>query len=322
MPFGSFDRQNFAPGPQVPPGPTTRRFPTWSMPLVLPGHLGKCGSGAAACAPACPPAGGCDPCAVGCGAWYDNISAFSVIDAFKGPLDLDGLNGNFGKRVGFNAAIPIVPSFGLAAQVAGSAGWYDWKGTQYTGDGDRFQNFWTVAVFHRSCATGLGFGVAYDWLNDDYFDQFHFGQFRVGGSWQFNECNEIGVCAMLPDRRDFSTISGVSNEFSPLLQGNVYWRRIWNCGSWSTISAGGAESPSDITVGTTSQVAITNYAALTGGATYILPGSGGSQGRQEEIWNLTFGMVFYPGSAMRTAQSQYRPFFSPADNGNFGVWRK
>lgn len=318
MPYGSFDRNNFAGGPQTPPAPTSRWMPTYGAPFggALQGGYGQAG--------ACPPAGGCevacDKCFPGC--WYDNLSVISGIDTFKGPVDLDGLNGNFGKRVGLSAAAPVYAPWGLGVQFSGTAGWYDPKGTLYTGDEVRFQNFWTVGAFHRSCTNGLGFGIAYDWLYDDYWSNLRLGQWRVGGSWQVNAFNEVGFWAALPDRRDSTTATGVNERFQTLLQGNFYYRHVWDCGAWSTVYAGIAESPSDISAGTNDQVPLNDYIAMYANATYIWPSSGGNQGRQEEIWNLSVGIAIYPGTARRIATSQFRPFFNPADNGNFGVWRK
>jgi hypothetical protein len=270
---------------------------------------------------------GCDPCNQGCGkcypgCWYDNFSVITGIDAFKGPVDLDGLNGNYGKRVGLSVAGPVYQPWGIGAQFSGTAGWYDWKGSQYTGDSQRFQNFWTVGVFHRSCTTGLGFGIAYDFLYDDYWANMRFGQWRVGGSWQINACNEIGVWAALPDRRDSTTATGVNERFQSLLQGNVFYRRSYDCGAWTTIYGGIAEEPSEFTAGMSAQAPLNDYLAIYASSAYVWPSSGGTQGHQEEIWNLSVGFAIYPGTARKIGNSQFRPFFTPADNGNFGVWRK
>lgn len=322
MPPATYNFQDFSRNHSTTtPPPQSKWMPTYSRPL-LPGACGPAACGPQACGPTpCYPS--CDPCAT-CGCWYENITAFSVMDAFKNGLDLDGLNANFGKRVGLNAAFPIFQPLGLGAQIGSSAGWYDWKGSQFTGDRERFQNFNTVGVFHRSACNGIGFGVVYDWLFDDYYRNFSFGQFRVAGSWQFNACNEIGVWAALPDRRDWAVVGAppVNNAYTSVLQGNFYWRHVYNPGAWSTIYAGLAESPADIPVGVNAQVALNDFLALYGGYTYILPGSGGLQGHQEEIWNLTFGVVYYPGTARQVGTSQFRGILPMADNGNFAIQRR
>lgn len=256
--------------------------------------------------------------------WYANFAAISTLDAFKTPMDLDGLNANFGKRVGLAGSFPIWREMGFGGQVSSTAAWYDWKGSQFTGHDTRFQNFNTVGLFYRSCSTGLGFGVAHDWLYDDYYAQFHMSQFRVATAWEVNCNNEIGFWGALPQRRDSAFVGApaVNNQFQSLLQGNLYWKHYWSDWAWTSTYAGLAESPSDISYGANVQVAVNNFIAVTGAATYVLPGSGGDIGRQEEIWNLSFGFLFYPGTAMAAQRSQFRPMFAPADNGNFATWRK
>lgn len=322
MPTATYDRQNFPPyGSTGAPPKYKKWMPTYSVPLCGHGcgHHGAMQNEYAA---------GCDPACIsdGCGAdarWCDNIALITEMNAFKGGLDLDGLNGNFGVRAGVLAGIPIVRSWGLGAELGGTAGVYDWKGSQFTGGGTRYQSFMTAGIFQRFCSTGLGYAVVYDWLIDDYYNDFFFGQWRAAVSWQFNPCNEIGVWVALPDRRDSAFVGtpAVNNYFSSVMQGNVYWRHVWSCAASTTIFAGLAEQPSNIPFGASSQVAINNYVALTGGFEYILPSSGGNDGRQEEIWALSAGLVFYPGSAMRVAQSQFRPFLPMADNGNFAIRR-
>lgn len=315
MPVGTFDRQNFPPygAPTCPP-----KYKAWlPTKFATPGGCGcgPCPTAVPGCAPPC--------CGDYCSNWYDNLALLWESGAFKGPLDLDGLNGNFGSRVGAFGAVPLSREWGLGLQAGGSAGWYDWKGSQFTGDDAREQYFFTAGVFQRFCSTGFGYAVAYDWLIDDYYSNFYFGQWRVAASWQWNPCNEIGFWGALPDRRDeaFVGTPAVRNDFSSIIQGNLYWRHVWTCAASTTLFGGLAESPSDISWGSSSQVAVNNYLMLSGGFEYILPGSGGTDGYQEEAWALSFGLSIYPGTAMRVAQSQFRPFLPMTDNGNFAIRR-
>ena len=278
--------------------------------------------GQATCDPnaCCPPAAACGTCEGFC----DNLALISMFDAFKNPVDLDGLNANFGKRVGAFGAFPLLREWGIGGQIGSTAGWYDWRGSQFTGDNDRFQNFTSVGIFQRPCGSGFGWGVTHDWLYDDFYADMHFSQFRVAGSYQFQPGNELGVWAALPQGRDEAFIGtpAVQNRFQTLLQGNLYWRRVWCDWASTTVFAGLAESPSDISYGSNVQVAVNKYVAVTGAVEYVLPGSGGNVSHQEEIWNLSLGVTIYPGTAMRNARSQFRPFLPMADNGNMAVWRK
>jgi hypothetical protein len=135
---------------------------------------------------------------------------------------------------------------------------------------------------------------------------------------------EIGVWGTLRQARDetFVGTPAVLNRFETLTQYNLYWQQAWSDCAWSNVFVGTSEDPGDITYGCNAQVAVTRWVALTGGMEYVLPGSGGSEGRQEEIWNLSFGIALYPGTAMQTARSRYRPLLPMADNGNMAVIRE
>jgi len=254
--------------------------------------------------------------------WYEDISAFYNYSAFKGPLDLDGLNGNFGSRVGVFGSVPVYAPLGIAAQLGSSYGWYDWKGTLYTGDGDRTQNFNTAGLFQRT-AFGLNYGATYDWLLDDYYADFHFEQVRAAVSYNLNPCNEIGVWAAMPTRKDSATLGvpPVNNTFEPVLQGNLFWRKVWNNHATTNTFIGWCEEPSDFSFGSSVQFPLNDCVAVNGGLQYIWPGSGSNTGREEEIWTISLGLVFYPGTATSAATSSLRPLLAMPDNGNFAIRR-
>lgn len=337
LPMGNLARQEISPyaKPQSPPSqstwvPTkvaslmprswTGNAPTETPPAMQPSY-GSYGDGA--CDPnVCygPPPTACCPPENCC----DNIGVLTSYTAFKNGIDLDGQNANFGTRYGVFGAVPLLREWGIGAQGGSTVGWSDWKGSQYTGDDTRFQNFITAGVFQRPCGSGFGWAVVHDWLRDDFYADMQFTQFRVAGSYQLLPGSEIGVWAALPQGRDetFVGTPAVLNRFQTLLQGNLYWQQAWSDWAWSNMFIGMAESPSDITYGSNVQVALTSFVAITGSAAYALPGSGGNDGYQEEIWNLSLGLTFYPGSAMRNARSQFRPFLPMADNGNMAIWRQ
>lgn len=336
MPTGSFDRQNFSPNcPQTPPPPRSQWVSTYSLPLGAkfsarggspePGNAPPCGAygayGPSAGNAECNRCNDCGPYNP-CENWFDNIAFISAIDAFRGPLDLDAHNANFGKRFGIAGAVPLSKAWGVGLQFSSSVAWYDWMGSQFTGDKVRFQNFSTLGAFQRLCC-GLGYGVVYDWLYDDYYSKMNFSQFRAAVSWQYGCHGEIGVWGAMPYRKDATSIGNpaVLNNFQPVMQASGYWRHIWTDCAVTTTYVGIAESPSMIPFGTSAQVAINDYVAVVGNYEYILPRTHGAVGRRDEIWNVGVGFAFYPGSARRVARSQFRPLLPPANNGNFGIWR-
>jgi hypothetical protein len=285
-------------------------------------------AGPAACGPASsyPPFCG-SPGDISCCApqprFWENLTGFYEYSAFKGPLDLDGLNGNFGSRAGLFGSVPVYAPLGIAAQLGGSYGWYDWKGSQYTGDDERNQNFITAGLFRRAACRGFNFGAVYDWLLDDYYSDFHFEQVRAAASYSLSPTNEFGVWAAIPTRKDSATVGTppVNNTFAPVLQGNAYWRKVWTDRASTTTFLGWCEEPNDFSYGSSAQFALNDFLAVNGGFQYIWPGSGSNTGREEEIWTVSFGLVFYPGTALTAATSSLRPLLAMPDNGNFAIRR-
>ena len=114
--------------------------------------------------------------------WID-VDLFSSVDAFKGPLDLGNANGNFGERLGVNAAVPVFPRLGMAFQAGTSVVLSNLKGSPYPEPNAtiRDQVFTTVGMFQRFNREDGAFtwGFAYDWLFDTYYSDFQFGQWRV-----------------------------------------------------------------------------------------------------------------------------------------------
>ncbi len=270
MPMGNLARQEISPyaKPQSPPSqsawvPTKvaslmPRSWTGSGAVEAPapmqpsygayGAYGGGGSGGGSCDPnACygpPPTVCCPP-----ENWCDNIGVLTSYTAFKNGIDLDGQNANFGTRYGVFGAAPLLREWGIGAQGGSTVGWTDWKGSQYTGDDTRFQNFITAGVFQRPCGSGFGWAIVHDWLRDDFYANMQFTQFRVAGAYQFMPGSEIGIWAALPQGRDetFVGTPAVLNRFQTLLQGNLYWQQAWSDWAWSNVFIGMGESPSDIT---------------------------------------------------------------------------
>ena len=265
-----------------------------------------------------------------CGNCWDNIDLFVGVDGFKGPMDLDNRNGNFGVRYGVNAAFPLLELKNIGIQVGTAGVASNFHGTEFTGSSARVQNFTTVGFFQRypNLAPRLSWGVAFDWLTDDYYSNIKLGQWRLKFAYDLSCISEVGLWVCLPDHGDDINIGseqyGYSvNNFRPITQCNVYYRRYYDTGMTSTFWIGGAEEPGSFIIGADAAVPITQRASLYGGFQCIMPSANGVAGQEDEMWNLGVGLSFTLGPCGNGGRpGLYRPFFDVADNAIFSVRRR
>lgn len=253
--------------------------------------------------------------------WTDNLTFFTALDSFKGPLDLDDLNGNYGSRTGLAGTMPLLRAWGVGLQAGSSVTWADFHGSQFTGNDTRFQNFTTVGVFQRSANNRLAWGFVHDWLIDDYHAKYHFSQWRMKFAWRVRPNDELGIWAAVPNRRDDAFLGNppVLQFFTPLSQGAGYWQHTWRAQIVTQGYWGVAENPGEFTFGGSGQVPLSRSLALNAGFAYMLPSArGGNPGRAEESWNMTFGLTWYPArGALQANTNRFRALLPMADNGNF-----
>ena len=261
---------------------------------------------------------------------WDNISLHVGVDGFKGPMDLDNHNGNFGVRYGINAAFPLLEMKNIGIQAGTSEVTSNFHGTDYTGSSCRMQNFTTVGLFQRypNMAPRFSWGFAYDWLTDDYYATMHMGQWRLKFAYDLSCASELGVWVCIPDHGDDVHLGSEQHgytvdNFRPITQCNVYLRRYFDSGMAASIWIGGAEAPGNFIIGADSTVPITQRASLYGGFQYILPSASGVAGQEDEMWNLGVGLTFTLGPCGNGGRpSLYKPFMDVADNGIFSVRRR
>jgi hypothetical protein len=251
------------------------------------------------------------------------------IDAFKGPLDLDNQNGNFGIRFGINGGFALHPSSGYGIQAGTTEVLSDFHGTRFTGATIRAQNFTTVGIFQRHplIAPNLSWGFAFDWLHDRYYSSMDMTQWRIKFAYDWDCCQEFGLWATIGGRGHYATIGspgvGLSTEhFKPISQGNFYYRRYWENGAKTSCWIGMAEKPTEVILGTDAQIPLTDRIALTGEVSYFLPTASGPSGQEEEMWNVSIGVVITPGRLGNHGRpEQFDAFFPVANNGTFGIRR-
>jgi len=260
--------------------------------------------------------------------WID-IDLSSSIEGFKGPLDVGNANGNFGEQLGVNAAVPILRRLGVGLQAGTSVVLSNLKGSPYPSPDATIRNqiFTTVGMFQRINRESGAYtwGFAYDWLFDNYYSNFNFGQWRVKAAYEPDPGNEFGIQASLPEHGSTGYLPDIFGNiealpFKPIAQGNLYWKHTWDNDATLTARFGLAERPGLFVFGSESRVPLTKNLAMTSDVTYIMPyAAGGPIGQTQEVWNVSVGLEFALGGFGRGGVGRFQPFLPVANNGSLAV---
>ncbi len=258
-----------------------------------------------------------------------HVSFLSTVDAFKGPLDLDNQNGNFGVQFGVNAGMPISPCRGISVQVGTGVVLSDFHGTQFSGSETRNQSFTTVGLYQRVPLTcgRLRYGFVFDWLQDGYFDNLMMSQWRVKMAYDLTPSSEIGIWANIPNDGDtafldFGNGRVLPERFKPFAQGYLYWNRCFGAGNSITGWLGIAEEPGEMIFGGDAHLPISPRVSIVGNVNYITPSASGVSGQDEEVWNVSVGFELTLGCGRNICRSSTnKPLFPLASNATFAVRR-
>ncbi len=266
---------------------------------------------------------GCGGVFATCSEGWRHIRFSTTVEAFRGPLDLDSQNGNFGFAFAVNGGFPLAEARGIGLQVGTSAVLSDLQGTQFTGSTIRSQNFTTVGLFQRiPTANGckLKWGFAFDWLYDDYYTTLKMSQWRVKLAYELDCCREIGMWACIPDDGDDAVVDRGYYQFKPIPQGNFYYRRCWANGADTTTYVGIIEEPGECVFGARARIPFSGRISLIGNFNYVLPAASGAAGQDDEMWHVAIGLEFVPGyGGNRCQDHRFTPLMPLADNGIFAI---
>lgn len=285
-------------------------------------------------------------CCGGIGGLCDNTTIFLGGDAWKNHGDDDD-NNNFGYRVGANSA---VGGPGIRFQFGASYGFYDFHGRE---DPDQIpsegQLFVTTGVYKRSnvcCGENLSWGVVYDYMNSTNWgeeaDDIELGQIRFQVGYAMNACNELGVWSAFGVDDDQTTRLGNGITVEAKDQVNLYWLHQFEFGGESMFYVGLADEPNglnrvqvepdltEVVFGFSGRAPLNHSMALVGNVHYIMPSTsagdlapnGIDNSYAEESWNVSIGLVIYPGQKARACTvsgTAGLPLMNVADNGTFSV---
>jgi hypothetical protein len=257
-----------------------------------------------------------------------NFSVFVGLEGSKQPQDF-GVNAHFGGRSAVNWGLPISRDYGLGLQL-GTAINATANAVQVVerveGSTGRTQSFSTVGVFQRTRG-GLVWGGGYDFLYQDYYDDFFLGQWRGALGYDVTERDQIGVQASLRDRDDDGFFGAAAVELRPITMGNVYYRHVFAAGARLGGWIGVAESHSEANAalgdlpdkdtpflfGADVFVPLNNYMALFGESNFIMPSDTGTV-------DAYLGIEIFPwGGAKRGRTARFAPVLPVANSTSFAV---
>ena len=257
-------------------------------------------------------------------------SEFSFgVQGYKGPLD-DADNGNFGIHQGFNLGFPLLPTYGIGAQVGATFTQSDLSGytvQSFDSRDSRNQQFLTVGLFERATdCCPWQWGVVFDYMSDDIGggDDIELRQLRGELGYLYSDTSEIGFWFTTSDDNDQKYYSGGKGHFNAYVEPTdlyaFYYRHV-SCEGNELRVWGGATGNSDGIVGGDFQVPISDRLALRGAANYLIPNEAkGYEGSREESWGLGVSLVWYPGCRARCVSTDlYAPLLRAADNSTFMV---
>lgn len=256
--------------------------------------------------------------------WWDELSLFAGPHSFKGPLD-QGRNGNFGIQEGLNWGGPLWHLHGIGFQLGAQGVQSDFSGYNVNGDSDdnRNQVFATAGIFARAPNNhGWQLGVAFDWLQDNYYVDVSLDQVRAELSYVTFCGSEIGGWIASSSTTDDDEQTGVTYEVTDLYA--LFFRQRVASGGEGRIWGGGTGDGNGL-VGADFRVPLNNRWALAGAVNYIIAQDGaGGEGLQEEAWGLTVNLVWHPFRPRCGASNNgpYRPLLNVADNTTFMVDRE
>jgi len=280
--------------------------------------------------------GCCDGC---CDPWLlrDAMYGFFAFDGWANELDDDDAN-NFGFRVGLNAGVPapVLRDRGIGMQIGASIGWYDLMGRHngsFTTIED--QTMLTAGFFKRNdymSGERISWAVVYDHqfhnsIAEEGTDYISLGQFRGLVGYALSSRYEIGFW-MTQTTNDADPVPGADPGavVEAVNQYNVFLRRYWECGGDTMVYFGVAEDPGEFVVGFDARVPLNQRWALFCAGHYIKPSADagwppvGDPTCQEEIWNVTAGVMFFPGSGQTCCgPNKWVPLLPVADNGTFAL---
>ncbi len=265
-----------------------------------------------------------EPCPSGL---FDELTFFGGIDGSKQPQDFGG-NANLGGQVNANWGIPLVSQFGIGLQLGTGFVLSDnaVQVFELVGEAtDRWQHYTTIGLYQRHDV--YAWGVSYDHLYEESYDNFSLGQVRLGASILLTPHLETGITTRIATSSDQGAFGTTNVSLKPINQGSIYLRKFWETGVQSTCYFGIADGHGENNVivgaapdfgnsfvlGADFLAPLSDHLALYGETNLIMPSDTG-------VVDAFLGFQFYPsGGAKCGRRTPYAPFFNVAAPTSFSV---
>lgn len=267
------------------------------------------------------------------GVWFEqpaaeSFSVFSGLEGSKQPQDF-GINAHFGGRVAVNGALPLWREWGLGIQFGTSLNATS-NAVQVVerveGSTGRTQCFSTIGIFQR-LDSGWLWAVGYDYLFQDYYDEFGLGQLRGRFGYRIFPDDEVGLQGALHANDASGTFGSVPVTLRSLNQGSFYYRHWFPNRAMLGIWAGASESHGEVNAalgdlprtgpqflfGSDLHIPLGDKLALYGEANFICPADTGTV-------DAFLGLEFRPfGGQLSNGRSRFAPLLPVANNTTFST---
>ena len=188
----------------------------------------------------------------------------------------------------------------------------------------RSQTFATVGLFQERA--GFGWALAYDHLQERYYDTFTLGQMRGELSARVSRNDEVGAWFTHPLQDATAAAPGATVRLAPLGQLNGLVRHRWATGAVTTVWAGVAarhhnvvlvfpdnsSSRNVIVYGARLDLPLNEHMSITGSGNFLTPTSTGTV-------DAYLGVTFTPRRRTGSTRSVFAPSLDVANNPEFPV---
>lgn len=260
--------------------------------------------------------------------WLENLHLFGGIEGSKQPQDF-GVNANLGGRFHANWGMPVLSEFGLGMQLGTAIVSTDNAVRVYEllGEATQRRQYYTTAGLFQRLDNGWSWGLAYDFLYQESFDNFFLGQWRIRTAYDLSRDWQIGMTVNLADVDETGQFNATTVTLDPISQVHWYLRRRWESGTQTSAWFGLAEEHGEnnavtgpsggkdevFLMGADFLAPLNNHLALYGETNLMMPADTGTV-------DAFLGVQWYPwGNARRARRTRFAPVLPVAGSPTFSV---